>query len=136
MNTTNLSLIALGFLGIVIHSLIKINTLKKAGVKLGSGSGMVSELGAYLSLEWASVCTSLAFVIALMVAKSDIQKLEQAGKYLGLGFFMAGYFGQSLLIAVMGNASKKLSKILGETIESTSTTTTTTTNETTVKGKD
>lgn len=98
MEYKNLVLFGLGVLGILIHNLIKIQQLKKAGDKIS--------LVGYLEKEWASIAISSCIVIAAIILKGEIKQLEYAGNYLGFGFLAIGYMGQSILITAFSKVSK------------------------------
>jgi hypothetical protein len=102
MQYSNLFLFLLGFLGVLLHNLVKINEINKDPSK-----GTFS-FKTYFSLEWASIMISLIVVFVCVIIKHDIKQLESAGKYLGAGFVALGYMAQSVLIAFMGKASKMI----------------------------
>lgn len=106
MNTTNLMLFFCGMLGVAIHSLVKINSLKK--------SGKPFSILTYLNAEWAAISVSVVIVIASIIAKDEIAQLAKVEKYLSLGFVSIGYMGQSIIVSVMGKAEKKINNILGD----------------------
>lgn len=103
MNYTNFVLIALGLLGILLHNLVELNKTNKAT------NGNV-KIGEYLKLEIFSIIISIICVIVCVIIKQEIKQVEQAGKWLGLAFVAIGYMGQSLLIFVMGKATKTIGK--------------------------
>jgi hypothetical protein len=47
-------------------------------------------------------------VCCALVAKHEIIELEFAGNYLAFGFLCIGYMGQSILVKLIGTATKKL----------------------------
>lgn len=103
INYTQLTLLAFGIAGILLHNLIKMDTLnKKEGVNF--------KFGKYLSTERYSILIALIIVAVAVVASQEIKQLELVGKWLGLGFLAIGYMGQSILIRYMGKASK----VIGE----------------------
>jgi len=99
MNYTNLTLIGLGILGVLLHNLIEMNKINRAY------AGNIN-LGQYLKLERFSIIISIIVVCVAVIIKSEIQQLEQVGKWLGVAFIAIGYMGQSLLVFTMGKASK------------------------------
>lgn len=103
MTYTNAVLFLLGLLGILLHNLIQLNGLnKKAGGKLSVRS--------YLKLERFAIMISVLVVIAAIIIKHEIASLEAAGNWLGFSFITIGYFGQSLVIKLMGKAEKIVDK--------------------------
>ena len=102
MNYTNLTLIALGILGIILHNLVELNKLNRTSkdIKL--------TLKNYFKLEVFSILISLLVVVVAVIVKHEVAQLEQAGKWLGLAFMTIGYMGQSILVFVMGKASKTI----------------------------
>ena len=107
MNYTHLTLFALGILGILLHNLVELNKLNRAS------KGVLS-IRQYLRLERFSILISVIVVAVASIIKTEITQLEVAGKWLGLAFMSIGYMGQSLLIFVMGKASKAIDKTDGE----------------------
>jgi len=107
MNYNDIYLIALGMLGVLLHNLVELNKLNKAS----KGTLSIRE---YLKLERFSIAISMIVVIVCMMIKHEITQLEAAGKWIGLAFISIGYMGQSLLIFVMGKASKAIDKPEGE----------------------
>ena len=97
---SNLLLIGMGFAGILIHNLIKINDINK--------SGSVFNLASYWAKEWAAILINVIVVLCALGAKHEIKELEVAGNYLAFGFLCIGYMGQSILVKFIGTASKKL----------------------------
>lgn len=96
---TNISLILLGCAGILLHSLVKVTQLKKT---------QKFKVWEYFSAEWPSIIISFIVVVIALVCKSEITALDAVGQYLQLGFVAIGYMGQSILIAVLGKAEKKI----------------------------
>lgn len=103
MNYTNLTLFGLGALGVLLHNLVELNKLNKA-------SKGTLNIRQYLSIEAFSIIISLIVCFVAIIIKTEIQQLEQVGKWLGLAFIAIGYMGQSLLIFVMGKANKVIDK--------------------------
>jgi uncharacterized protein YybS (DUF2232 family) len=103
MNYTNFTLYGLGVLGILLHNLVELNKLNKASV----GNLNIKQ---YFKIESFSIVISLIICFVALLVKTEIQQLEQVGKWLGLAFMSIGYMGQSLLIFVMGKASKVIDK--------------------------
>ena len=102
MQYNDLILFAFGLGGVLIHNLIKINELLK---------GNKFKATDYFKYEWASISISLIIVVLCIAGKHEVSQLEQAGKWLGLAFTTIGYMGQSLFVAFMGKASKKVQEM-------------------------
>ena len=101
MNYTNFMLFGLGLLGVLLHNLIELNKVNRAT------KGNI-KIGEYFKLEIFSIFISVIVVFVGVLVKHEIQQLEQIGGWLGVAFVAIGYMGQSLLIFVMGKASKKI----------------------------
>lgn len=102
MNYTSVVLVVLGLVGVILHNLVKINDINKDPQKSNFN------IATYWSKEWASIAISCLVVGVAAYLKSEIKQLEQAGKWLGLGFVALGYMAQSVLVSFMGKASKVL----------------------------
>lgn len=100
MQYTDITLFGLGMAGILLHNLIKINTLKREGREFKAIN--------YFGMEWPTICISLIVILIGLVCKKEIKELDNAGMALGLGFVLLGYAGQSVVITYFGKASKKL----------------------------
>lgn len=96
----DMTLIALGIAGILLHNLVKIYDLKKKGTKFS--------FPAYWEMEWPAMIISLIVVFIADVVKHEIKSLEGVGNLLGLGFVALGYMAQSILITFMGKAGAKI----------------------------
>jgi len=103
MNYNDIYLIALGMLGVLLHNLVELNKLNRAS------KGNLS-IRQYLKFERFSIAISVIVVSVCVMIKHEIIQLEAAGKWIGLAFISIGYMGQSLLIFVMGKASKAIDK--------------------------
>jgi len=101
MNYTNLVLFLLGVLGVLLHNLIEMNKINRAN------KGNIN-IWAYLKLERFTIIISFIVVFVAILVKQEIKQVEAAGKWMGLAFVAIGYMGQSLLIFVMGKASKTI----------------------------
>ena len=101
INYTPIVLFLLGVLGVLLHNLVELNKLNKAQ----KGELKIKD---YLKLEVFSISISFVVVLCAVIASQEIKQLEQVGKWLGLAFVTIGYMGQSLLIFVMGKASKTI----------------------------
>ena len=103
MNYTNLMLFGLAVLGVLLHNLIELNKINRAH------EGNIN-LKQYFKIEIFSIIISLIVSFVAVLVKSEIKQLEQIGNWLGVAFVAIGYMGQSLLIFVMGRASKVMDK--------------------------
>jgi len=103
MNYTTLTLILIGYSGVLCHNLIKMNTLNKKA----NGNFNFAQ---YLALEKFSILLSVIATTAAAFLSQEIAELAKAGKYLGVGMFSMGYLAQSLLVAWMGKAQKFIDK--------------------------
>lgn len=113
---TPIVLAALGMIGILLHNLVKLDSLNRAA------NGKVN-FWAYLAVERFSIIISILVVAAATVTSHEVKELANAGKWLGGGFVAIGYLAQSILVKLMGNAQKYLNKINKfETITNTETT--------------
>ena len=101
MDYTNIILFLLGFFGILIHNLVKVNEINRKN----NGN---FKFGPFIRLEWPSISLSLCVVIVVLIAKHEVKQLEQVKAWLGLFFVFTGYAAQSLVYAVLGKAEKKL----------------------------
>ena len=103
MNYTNIMLFGLGLLGVLLHNFIELNKINRA--KAGN-----VKLLEYLKIERFTIYISIIVVFVALLVKQEITQLEQVGKWLGIAFVTIGYMGQSLLIFVMGKATKVIDK--------------------------
>lgn len=103
MNYTNYILLALGFFGILIHNLIKIESLNRAN------DGEM-KWRRFFKLEWPSIALSVCVVVVCLIAKHEVKKLEAVSEWLGLSFVAIGYMAQSIVYKYLGKAEKKLNE--------------------------
>lgn len=97
MNYTTPILFALGMFGILLHNLIKLNSLNRKN----KGTVNYSE---YIDLEKFTIAISVCVVIIALIAQHEIQQLEAVGKWLGLAFVAIGYMAQSIVVSFIGKA--------------------------------
>jgi hypothetical protein len=100
MEYTNYLLALLGFLGILCHNLVKMNSINR------QMNGNIN-LYNYWKLERFSIALSCVVVIGAVMASNEIKQLHQAGKYIGIGFFAIGYMAQSIIVT-FGNKTQKM----------------------------
>jgi hypothetical protein len=101
MTYTPYILFALGCLGILLHNLIKMDSLNR------KSKGNL-KLGQYFKLEWVSILISIIVVFVALIAQSEIKQLSVVGNYLELAFVAIGYMAQSIVVSYMGKAEKFL----------------------------
>lgn len=101
MEYTPFILASLGILGILLHNLVKMDSINRAA------AGRIN-LKQYLLMERFSILISIGFVAGCVAISHEIKELYNAGKWLGAGFFAIGYLAQSILVKMMGKAQKKL----------------------------
>lgn len=101
MTYTIYILFALGLLGILLHNLIKMDSLNR------KSKGNLN-LRQYLALEWISILISVVVVVVALIAQTEIKQLSVVGNYLGLAFVAIGYMAQSIVVSYMGKAEKFL----------------------------
>lgn len=98
MTYTHATLAAFGLIGVLLHTLIELNQLKKS-----NPNGDVN-YAKYFKMEWISILISVIVVGLLVWTSQEVTELANAGKWLGIGFIASGYLAQSLLIKFMGRA--------------------------------
>jgi hypothetical protein len=101
---TPILLAALGMIGILLHNLVKLDSLNRAA------NGKVN-FWAYIAVERFSIIISILVVIGATITSQEVQELARAGKWLGVGFIAIGYLAQSILVKLMGTAQRYLNKI-------------------------
>jgi len=99
MEYTNLILFGLGVFGIMIHNLIKVDSINRQ-------TAGEFKLWPFIKLEWPSIAISFCVVIVALIAKNEIKQLDAVGGWLGLSFVTIGYMAQSIVYKVMGKAQK------------------------------
>jgi len=103
INYTQLTLLVFGIAGILLHNLVKLDTLNRKNEDAFS-------FWKYLKVERFSILISIIIVALCVVGSQEIRQLAFAGKWLGFGFLCVGYMGQSILIKYMGKASNAIGK--------------------------
>lgn len=101
MTYTNYVLLGLGLFGILIHNLIKIDSINRTT----AGNFKFKQ---FMRLEWPSIFISVCVVIVCLIAKHEVKRLEAVGEWLGLSFVAIGYMAQSIVYKFLGKAEKKL----------------------------
>lgn len=99
MEYTPIFLGLMGCLGILLHNLVKMDTINRAA------SGTIN-LRKYLMVERFSILISLIVVLICVFCSHEIKQLYDAGLWLGLGFVGVGYLAQSLLVKAIGKFKK------------------------------
>lgn len=103
MHYTNYILFALGLLGILIHNLIKIESINRAST--GNFNAKM-----FFRLEWPSITISICVVVVCLLVKHEIKKLEAVGEWLGLSFVAFGYMAQSIVYKFLSKVEKNISE--------------------------
>lgn len=103
MEYTPMIMAALGMVGVLLHNFVKMDSLNR------QGKGKFS-FGEYAKVELFSILISVIVVCTCAYLSHEIDELERAGKYLGLGFVTIGYFAQSILAKFTNRAQKILDK--------------------------
>ena len=104
MEYTQIVLFLGGILGIILHNLIKLDTINRAN------AGSVN-FKKYIALERFTLLISLFVVVACVMGSHEIKKLRDAGDWLFFGFIGIGYLAQSLLVKMMGKAQGYVNNI-------------------------
>lgn len=102
MNYNQLTLIGLGLFGVLMHCLVELHKQNKK-------TNGKAKLMDYLGIEIYSILISVGMSVASSFIGTEIKTaLDKIGWgwLFGTSFIAIGYMGQSLLIAVMGKASK------------------------------
>lgn len=96
-------LFLLGVIGILLHNLVKLDTLNR------QGAGKIN-FGKYIALERFTILISLivVFVGAFFLKQELGRNFELFAKWVGIGFITLGYFATSILTKWMGGAQKYL----------------------------
>lgn len=96
----------LGMIGIVLHNLVKIDSLNR------KGQGSIN-LRQYFLVEWVTILISVIVVClgAFFLQKELKQYFEMFTKYVGIGFLFFGYFAQSLLVKAAGKGEKYIDEL-------------------------
>ncbi len=105
---TILLLLSLGMLGVVAQALKKMNELNRRS------NGNFSFKN-YIRIEVFSLALSVTIVFASVLFIYLVPEMAKAGKWLAFGQFAIGWFGQSGLEFVMGQAKKKIGLSSGAT---------------------
>lgn len=108
MNYTPVILCLLGLAGVLLHNLVKLDTINRRA------KGKVN-FAQYIALEKFTILISLIIVvIGAFFLQHEMTQLEAVAKYLGFGFLTLGYFAQSVLVKLMGGASKYIDRTGGQ----------------------
>ena len=99
MEYTNFILLILGFFGIFIHNLIKID-----GINRQTNGNFAFKT--FFKIEWTSLLISVCVVVVCLIAKNEIKQLNGVSNWLGLSFVAIGYMAQSIVYSFMGKAQK------------------------------
>ena len=99
MDYTIVTLSALGLFGILIHNLVKLNTLNR------EQKGEIN-IFKYWKLERFSIILSVCVVSVCLIVRTEVKQLESIGKWLGLAFVAIGYMAQSIVVSFSGRAQR------------------------------
>lgn len=99
MDYTLLTLAALGMFGILIHNLVKLNTLNR------EQKGEIN-IFKYWKIERFSIVLSVCVVAVCLIVRTEVKQLESIGKWLGLAFVAIGYMAQSIVVSFSGRAQR------------------------------
>lgn len=101
MEYTNIVLFAAGLLGVLTHTLMKIDKLNRK-----SNGGF--KFNHFIRVEWASLSLSVIVVIVALIARMEVAQLKAIGNWLALGFFAIGLSAQSVAYFIKGRSEKVL----------------------------
>jgi hypothetical protein len=99
MNYTPLFLLLLGFFGVLMHNLVKMDELNRKQ----NGSFKLLQ---YLAIEKFSIALSMCVSAVAVLVSQEIKQLEQVSNWLGIAFIAIGYMAQSILVKFMGKAER------------------------------
>lgn len=99
MDYTLITLSALGLFGILIHNLVKLNSLNR------EQKGEIS-IFKYWKIERFSIILSVCVVAVCLLVRTEIKQLESIGNWLGLAFVAIGYMAQSIVVSFSGKAQR------------------------------
>jgi len=103
---TRATLFLLGLLGLLSHNFVELNKQNRAT------NGKLN-LIMYFKLEVFSIAISITADLVSTLLSDEIYKALTKIGYewlLGVSFFLIGYFGQSLLIFIVGKANAAIGK--------------------------
>lgn len=104
MTYTPIILFVIGVAGILLHHLIKMDSINRAN------KGRIN-FPEYFALEKFTFLISLIVVgLGAFFLQHEMTQFEKVAKYLGFGFLTLGYFAQSILVKLMGRAQSYISK--------------------------
>lgn len=105
MTYTPIVLMILGLTGILLHNLVKLDSLNRL-------NGGTVNMRKYISMERFTIGINaiLVIVAAIWLDSEYHYYLTSVGmeKVAGAGFIAFGYLGQSLLVKFIGRAQKKI----------------------------
>lgn len=102
MTYTPWLLLVFGLLGVLLHNLVQLNAIKKS-----NPNGDVN-YKQYFKMEWITMLISVIVVGLAVIFSQNVEKLYNAGDWLGPVYIPIGYFAQSLLVKWMGKAEQTL----------------------------
>lgn len=101
MDYTLFTLAALGLFGILIHNLVKLNSINR------EAKGEIN-LFQYFKIERFSLLLSICVVAVCLIVRTEVKQLELIGNWLGLAFVAIGYMAQSIVVSFSNKAQKYL----------------------------
>lgn len=100
-----------GLLGILFHTILKMQAVKKRVESAGIGFSFK----AYLSAEWMALVSSILTVLIFIFILDEIVKIKpQIVEILKFFFIFVGYTGSSILQQVLGKTDKAVNKIIND----------------------
>ena len=101
MDTAQLFYFLGGCFGILVHNLIKLNTINKK--QKGN-----TNLTDYWNLERFAIMISVCVVVVALISQHEIKQIPKVGSFMILLFFTIGYMAQSIVVSYMGRAENFL----------------------------
>lgn len=108
MDYTLVTLAALGLFGILIHNLVKLNSLNR------EQKGEIN-IFKYWKIERFSIILSVCVVAVCLLVRTEIKQLESVGNWLGLAFVAIGYMAQSIVVSFSNKAQQFIESKSSET---------------------
>ena len=99
MNYTTPILFGLGMFGILLHNLIKLNSINR------KNKGSVNYME-YFALEKFTISISICVVIIALIAQHEIKQLQVVDNLFGLSFVAIGYMAQSIVVSMIGRTEE------------------------------
>lgn len=98
-----------GFLGVLLHTLVKMDNLKKKF----ENANEVFVLSKYIKQDWISIVSSFVSIFILVLVVPDIIKLQpDVSKMLRIIFGLSGWMGSSLIQGLFSGTAKRITNII------------------------